>query len=160
MLYKHLKFLHLSGLCLFIASMIIYLLVDFVPGAEEAATVILNGRHLINIATWGLAAPALVLLFFSGLMMIMKTGAKFEGRRWLVFHLFLAALSMLLSAVALIPLGSEIYIVAQILPQDPGIIAEYFMLKKYEFILAVVILCLVIIAAYLAITKPRLKKQS
>lgn len=159
MFYKHFKFLHIIGLCLFISSLIIYFSVNFIPGAKQSEVVILNNRHLINLATWGLGTPGLILLFFSGLMMIMRSGAHFERRRWLILHLIVAAITMTISAVALTPLGSEIYSVAQILPQDPGIISEYIALKKIETILAALVLVFALIAIYLPMTKPRFRRN-
>lgn len=94
-------------------------------------------------------------------MMIMRRGAHFERRRWLVIHLIAAAITIIITTVALSPLGSEIYNVAQTLPHDPDITSKYLALKEIESMLAVLVLCFAVIAIYLPMTKPRFcrKKQ-
>ncbi|NLP33002.1 MAG: DUF2269 family protein [Oligella ureolytica] len=133
--------------------------VNFTPGAHENSAVILNNRHLINLTTWGLGTPSLILLFFGGLMMIMRSSAHFERRRWLILHLIAAAITMIITTVALSPLGSEIYNVTQTLPHDPDIISKYLALKKIESMLAVPVLCFAVIVIYLPMIKPRFRHK-
>jgi len=138
---------------------LLFFSVNFTPGAHENSAVILNNRHLINLTTWGLGTPSLILLFFGGLMMIMRSSAHFERRRWLILHLIAAAITMIITTVALSPLGSEIYNVTQTLPHDPDIISKYLALKKIESMLAVPVLCFAVIVIYLPMIKPRFRHK-
>lgn len=91
--------------------------------------------------------------------MIMRSSAHFERRRWLILHLIAAAITMIITTVALSPLGSEIYNVTQTLPHDPDIISKYLALKKIESMLAVPVLCFAVIVIYLPMIKPRFRHK-
>jgi len=83
-MYKYLKYAHLLGLCMFMASIAIHIVVGFVPGGRELASVILVGRQAIEISTWALMVPGLALLLVTGICMVAKTSKGLSSENGLL----------------------------------------------------------------------------
>jgi hypothetical protein len=152
-MYKYMKYAHLLGLCLFMASIAIHITVGFVPGGKEVASVILVGRQLIEISTWALTVPGLTLLAISGAFMAAKTSKGLGQRRWLIAHMVLAALAIINAAAILVPMGQEIFKIATNLPASSELMEVYQPIKLKESILGGVNLLFALAAIFMTTIK-------
>lgn len=159
-MHKYLKYLHLIGLCMFMASIAIHITVGFVPGGRELAPTILLGRQLIDISTWALTIPGLALLAVTGIAMTIKSPTGLSQRKWLIAHIVLAALAIVNAGAILIPMGREVFQIATNLPASSDLMQTYQPLKLKESILGGVNLLFALAAMFMATIKPKLKQKA
>ena len=158
-MYKYVRYGHLIGLCMFMASIAIHITVGFVPGGREVASVILVGRQLIDISTWALTVPGLALLAISGAFMVVKTPKGLGQRKWLIAHMVLAALAIINAGAILIPMGQEVFNIAKSLPANSDLMDAYQPIKLKESILGGVNLLFALAAIFMATIKPKFQRS-
>ena len=158
-MYKYVKYAHLLGLCMFMASIAIHIMVGFVPGGREVASVILIGRQLIDVSTWALTVPGLALLTISGAFMVVKTSRGIGQRKWLIAHLVLASLAIINAGAILIPMGHEVFNLARNLPANSDLMEAYQPIKLKESIMGGVNLLFALTAIFMATIKPKFQRN-
>lgn len=159
-MYKYMKYIHLLGLCMFMASIAIHIIVGFVPGGRELASIILFGRQAIEISTWTLTIPGIALLLITGAVMVAKTSKGLSQRKWLIAHMVLAALAIINAGAILIPMGRDIYHIAMSLPGNGDLMHTYQPLKLKESILGGVNLFFALVATFMATIKPKVGQKT
>ena len=158
-MYKYMKYFHLLGLCMFMASIAVHIVVGFVPGGRGLADIILAGRQAIEISTWVLTVPGISLLIVTGAFMVAKTSKGFSQRKWLVAHIVLAVLIIVNAGVVLIPLGANIYHIAVNLSGNGDFMRTYQTLKTKESILGGVNMLFALIAIFMGTIKPKVGQR-
>jgi Predicted integral membrane protein (DUF2269) len=145
------KALHFLGLAMFLGSILGHICVGFVPGAKDRAETMLFGRQTIEIATWSLTIPGLVLLAATGLFMSLRGGLGFGRRRWLTVHQTIGALILLNAAFILVPVGSDLRHLASEIVQGSGSIGAFGALIGRETMFGAFNLVLAVVTLFLAV---------
>lgn len=154
--YNIAKALHVIGLAMFLGSILGHVTIGFVPGAKDQAHAMLFGRQAIEIATWSLTIPGLVLLAVTGLFMTVRGGLGFGRRRWLTVHQIIAALILLNAALVLVPVGSDLLDVASKIVEGTASMEDFLARAGRERMFGAANVVLALATIFVAVLKPAL----
>jgi hypothetical protein len=152
--YKMAKALHFVGLAMFLGSILGHITIGFVPGARDQAQAMLFGRQAIEIATWSLTIPGLVLLAVTGLFMTVRGGLGFGRQRWLTVHQIIGALILLNAALVLAPVGGDLLDVASKIIQGTASMETFAALAGRERMFGAANVVLALATIFAAVLKP------
>jgi Predicted integral membrane protein (DUF2269) len=155
-IYQMAKALHFLGLAMFLGSILGHVTIGLVPGAKDQAQAMLFGRQAIEIATWSLTVPGLVLLVVSGLFMTLRGGLGFGRWRWLNVHQIVGVLILLNASVSLVPVGGDLLDVASKIMQGRASLDDLAALSARESMFGAASLVLALITIFVAVLKPTL----
>ncbi len=156
MTYRIAKALHLLGLAMFLGSILGHITVGFVPGAREQAEAMLFGRRAIEIATWSLTVPGLVLLAVTGTFMAIRGKVGVLKRRWLTVHAIAGLLIIMNAALILVPTGVSLLSLASGMAAGAGSAEAFAALRLRESTFGAINLTLALLTIFIATLKPAL----
>jgi Predicted integral membrane protein (DUF2269) len=155
-MYKIAKALHVLGLAMFLGSILGHITIGFVPGANDQPAAMLFGRQAIEIATWALTIPGLVLLAVTGLFMTLYGQLGFLKLRWLSVHQLIGALILLNAALFLVPVGGDLLDAASEIAKGSGSRETFAALAGRERTFGPVNLILALVTIFVAVLRPAL----
>ncbi len=154
--YNIAKALHFVGLAMFLGSILGHVTIGFVPGAKNQVQAMLFGRQAIEIATWSLTIPGLVLLAVTGLFMTFRGGLGFGRQRWLTVHQIIGALILLNATLVLVPVGDDLLDVVSKIARGAPSIEDFVALARRERMFGATNVVLALATIFVAVLKPTL----
>jgi hypothetical protein len=148
--------LHFVELAMFLGSILGHVSIGFVPGTNDPAQAMLFGRQAIEIATWSLTIPGLILLAVTGLFMTLHRRLGFGRRRWLTAHQIAGVLILLNAALVLVPVGDDLLDVAAKIIEGSESIEDFTALSSRESMFGAANLLLALATIFVAALKPAL----
>lgn len=155
-MYRVAKALHFVGVAMFLGSILGHVSIGFVPGANDLAQAMLFGRQAIEIATWSLTIPGLILLAVTGLFRTLHGRLGFGRRRWLTVHQIGGVLILLNAALVLVPIGDDLLDVASQIIEGSGSKEDFTALSSRESMFGAANLLLALATIFVAALKPAL----
>lgn len=151
-----LKALHILGIALFLGSILGHAVIGAAEGIHDSPATLWLARQSIDVATWRLTLPGLVLLAVTGATLFLRRRASLSRLRWMKVHLVLAALIALNAILVLVPTGQAILTLAADLVEGTGNVAALPALQGRETIFGAINILLAVTALFVAVLRPRL----
>ncbi len=146
------KAFHVIGVAAFLGSILGHAIGGLAENVNDSAAAQLVGRQIIDVATWYLTIPGLVLLSVSGLYIIVQRGWLQLKMRWLVLHLVIGTLILLNAFFILMPTGQGI--LEAVVNGD-----DLKTLHGREALFGAINIVLSLVTIFIAVIKPRLVKK-
>lgn len=150
------KPLHVIGVALFFGSILGHAVAGLAESVHDSPKTEQLARQIIDVATWYLTIPGLVLVTLTGLGMILMRGRSLLRMRWMMLHLFIAVLILLNAILILLPTGQAILAVTNDLAAGTGADGDLRMLEGREAMFGAINILLCVAAVFIGVIKPRL----
>lgn len=157
---KLIKALHVLGVILFFGSILGHAIAGLAESVHDGPVTERLVRQVIDVATWYLTVPGLVLLTLTGIAMIVMRRASLLKMRWTFLHVFIAVLILLNATFVLLPTGQAILTIADGLAAGTGTNAGLQILEGREAMFGAINILLCLTAVFVGVIKPRLGGKS
>ena len=158
---KAIKAFHVVGVVLFLGSILGHAIVGLAESVHDNPQNQLVGRQIIDVATWYLTVPGLVLLAVTGIAMIALRGLSILKVRWTLVHVILATLILFNAAFLLLPVGQSILEIVNSLAAGKDVPTDALSaLEGREALFGAVNIILGFIAVFIGVIRPRLGRQN
>ena len=150
------KALHIIGVVLFFGSILDHAITGLAEGLHGNAQAVLVARQIVDVATWYLTLPGLVLVTLTGIGLVVMRERPLPN---LVPHLFIAALILVNAIFILLPTGQAILGAAIELAAGSGNDSELTTLLGREAMFGAINILLCISAVFFGVLKPGSTKE-
>ncbi len=155
---KLIKALHVLGVVLFFGSILGHAIAGLAENVHDSAQTQRIARQIIDVATWYLTVPGLLLLTLTGITMVVMRKASLLKMRWTFLHVVIAALIVLNATFVLLPTGQAILAIIDGLAKGTGTGtgAGLRILEEREAMFGAINILLCLTAVFVGVIKPRL----
>jgi len=148
---KFIRALHITGAVVFFGSILGHAITGLAEGVHDNAQTYLLTRQIVDIATWYLTLPGLVLLTLTGIALVVM---RERPIRHLRPHLFIVALILLNAVFILLPTGQAILSISSDLAAGSGSNSELSVLQEREAMFGAANILLCLVAVFVGVIKP------
>lgn len=148
--------LHIIGVVLFFGSILGHAIADLAEGVHGNTQAYLVARQIVDVATWYLTLPGLVLLTLTGIGLVVM---RQRPLRHLRLHLFIATLILANAIFILLPTGQVILGVANNLAAGTGNSGKLSILQGREAMFGAINILLCLAATFIGVIKPGSEKE-
>ncbi|MCP4933582.1 MAG: DUF2269 family protein [bacterium] len=145
------KALHIIGVALFFGSILGHAITGLAEGVHGDAQAVLVARQILNVATWYLTLPGLVLVTLTGIGLVVIHERPQTNLRP---HLLIAALIFMNAIFILLPTGQAILGTANELATGSGNASKFANLRGREAMFGAINILLCIVAIFIGVLKP------
>lgn len=154
-MYSKIKVFHLLGVVLFFGSILAHTVASIFATFSNNAQTLFIVRQVMQMETNYLLIPGLVLFFLSGISMILVAKHKLKKMRWLLLHAVVGVLIILNAVFILLPAGTQILELSQLIARNNLPMDQLMDVKKTESIFGGINLLLCMFALILGVLKPK-----
>lgn len=153
---KFVRAFHIIGVVLFFGSILGHAITGLAEGVHGNAQAHLVARQIVDVATWYLTLPGLVLVTLTGIGLVVM---RQRPLRHLRPHLFIATLILANAIFILLPTGQAILGVANDLAAGTGNGSELSILQGREAMFGAINILLCLAAIFIGVIKPGSEKE-
>lgn len=154
-MHKIIRVFHILGVVLFFGSILGHAVVGLAEHTHDSPQALLLTRQIVDVATWYLTLPGLLLLVLSGVGLIIY---RERPMRYLAAHLFIAILILANAIFILFPVGQAMLGAAS--GGAINSVAEIQVLEGREAMFGVINILLCLAAVFIGVLKPGDNKNS